>query len=130
MTDSKLDSLFEETDFGVAGGMARCGCGSLYRTDFPIVCKCGERKLFWRTIDGKLKKLSDMDLGHLTNVVKMFSSKIEEYPIGSTDRSLREEAIDLFYAEIATRDKEIVQITGIHAALTRSLVGKDPVDAG
>lgn len=60
-----------------------------------------------------------MDLGHLNNCVRMLASKAER----ATGPQLQayENALDIFYAEIGSRDKEISQVTGILAAIQRSL---------
>lgn len=60
-----------------------------------------------------------MDLGHLNNCVRMLAEKAEEYP--AELRRPLEDALDILYAEIGSRDKEISQLTGIQSALLRSL---------
>ena len=88
--------------------------------DLPAACKCGAHFLYWTMADGKHKKLSEMDLGHLTNSIKMLSAKIEE-EIDSKYRARLEIAMDLLYLEIQNRDKEIDQLSRIGGALTRAL---------
>lgn len=109
-----LDELFT-----LSVSMVRCECGSIVKTDMPLVCRCGKRFLYWRDIEGKIKRLDQMDLGHLSNCVRMVAAKAEQYP--PELRGAFEAALDIFYAEIGSRDKEVAQLTGIQAALERSL---------
>lgn len=104
-------------DTGVT--MVRCKCGSLVTITIPTQCKCGRRFCYWKDINSKIKRLDQMDLGHLTNCVRMLGEKAEKYPPELRERF--EIALDIFYAEIASRDKEIAQATGILAAINRSL---------
>jgi len=124
-----LEDLFKDTseeEFLSLGmpknvSMIRCKCGNLVSLRLPCVCsQCNDPKAYWRMLDGSVLPLSKMDLGHLTNTVKMLAAKTEEYPQGQFRQAL-EIAIDLFYAEIGSRDKEIAQASGIMAALQRSL---------
>ncbi len=118
MNEPELD--FTEIQ-DIRSPMIRCKCGSLCLIDMPSVCtRCQDHKAYWRTIDGKILPLSKMDLGHLTNVVRMLAGKIEQYPQGDY-RARIEIAIDLFYLEIGSRVEETQQMTGILSALTRSI---------
>lgn len=134
-----LDSLFE--DFGVeeeytnegkkapVANMIRCKCGSIVNIVKPTKCDgCGEYKCYWQMIDGSIKRLEDMDMGHLTNTVKMLARKLETDGPKLTVmwRESMELAIDLFYREIGSRTKEIEQASGIMSALNRSLEAKKP----
>ncbi len=98
----------------------RCKCGHLVNITIPAKCEgCGDLKSFWKTLDNKVLKLSQMTLGHLNNSVRMLAAKAEELPAGQRERF--EIALDMLYAEIGDRGTEIDQVTGIMAALTRSL---------
>jgi hypothetical protein len=116
---AKLFEASEEDDHPdrELGGnsLARCKCGRLNNISKPMICKCGERKTFLETLDGRLIPLHKMTLGHLTNIIKFLATKAEDC------RAEVEIAMDLIYLEIGSRDKEITQISGIGAALQRSL---------
>jgi hypothetical protein len=122
--DIDVEKLFEElgaensaSDLELGGNsLARCACGKLNNISRPMVCACGSQKLFWKTLEGQLLPLSKMSLGHLTNCVKFLAEKAAE---GS--KPAIEIALDLIYLEIGSREKEITQISGISAALQRSL---------
>lgn len=60
-----------------------------------------------------------MTLGHLNNTIRILAAKAEEMPASQRERF--EVALDLLYAELGSRDQEIRQVTGIMAALARSL---------
>lgn len=111
----------QETDFSVGnlGGMVRCKCGRLVGLAVPSQCECGKRYAYWTDITGKVKRLDQMDLGHLNNCVRMLAAKAEQHPAELRERF--EIALDILYAEIGSRDKEITQLTGIQAALFKSL---------
>lgn len=132
LDDSLHDETPTEDDKGrllVKSPIARCKCGSLFSTTKPTKCDgCGEFKCFWTMIDGSVKALEDMDMGHLTNTVKMLARKLETEGPKSTImwRESMELAIDLFYREIGSRTKEIEQASGIMSALNRSLEAKKP----
>lgn len=100
-------------------GMAKCSCGNIYSVGFPCYCVCGLPKAYWRDIKGKLCQISGMTLGHLNNTIRLLAAKMESYPV--SDRSRFETALEILYAELGSRDKEIQQVTGIMGALTRSL---------
>lgn len=123
--DPDLDFLVEEEfkrlgDNRYCAGM-RCNCGQIVFIKMPCLCpKCGEAKCYWRTLEGDVKALEDMDLGQLSNTVRMLAKKTEAYPSGETRKDL-EIAIDLIYAEIGSRDHEITQAAGMMGALKRSL---------
>jgi hypothetical protein len=107
----------------------RCKCGALVWLRMPCLCsKCKDPKMYWRMMDGKVVSLAKMDLGHLSNVVRMLAHKAEQYPSGDF-RAEIEIAMDLIYAEIGSRELETEQLSGIMGALQRSLVGKEPCDA-
>lgn len=108
--------------FSVNVSYVRCSCGQIVKTDMPRECACGKRFCYWRDIEGKVKRLDQMDLGHLNNCVRMVAEKAEKYP--AELRGVFEQALDIFYAEIASRDKEIAQVTGILAAINRSLASE------
>lgn len=115
-----LDRLFaEESQLQQSNSLYRCKCGKLIQTDMPRRCDCGEVHCFWTVLGGTVKRLEAMDLGHLNNCVRMLAQKMEEYP--AELRTAYEEALDILYSEIDSRDKEIAQVTGIHQALLRSL---------
>lgn len=99
--------------------MARCKCGRLFSLRIPSRCPCGDLKSYWKTLDGKVMKLSQMTLGHLNNSIRMMGEAAEKAPQG--EREEFEIALDMLYAELGSRDAEIAQATGIMAALTRSL---------
>ena len=103
-----------------SGDFVRCICGQLFNSSIPSICVCGRHKPYWQMIDGKTKRLSQMDLGHLTNVVKMLAAKVERAESAEYRTNL-ETAIDLVYLEIGRRDKEITQMAGIGRALTKAL---------
>lgn len=134
LTDDQLASLFQpgqdealaEADtaqeFNPLASLIRCKCGALCNIALPMRCACcGELKCYWKA-DGKILKLSQMTLGHLNNSVRALAAKAEEYPAGQRERF--EIALDMLYAEIGSRGQEIAQVTGIMAALTRSLEKK------
>ena len=138
---SLLDQLFDEAseisspDYPDEEGLSkisafvRCKCGELFSVLKPTKCeKCGDLKCYWTLMDGSVKRLEDMDMGHLTNAVKMLARKLEvDGPkLTLMWRESMELAIDLFYREIGSRDKEIEQASGIMAALNRSLDAKKP----
>lgn len=95
----------------------RCECGLLNSLSMPFVCKCGKPEHSWQELDGKIVRLQDMSLGHLSNTIRLVAARAEKRP----NEPCYEVALDLFYAELATRDLEIKQTTGIMAALERSL---------
>jgi hypothetical protein len=118
-----LDRLFEEQSDDLewtTPQIVRCKCGHLVSVRIPSRCAlCQKIHAYWVTIDGSRKALSQMDLGHLNNCVRMLAAKAEEYP--TELRGKFEDALDILYAEIGSRDKEIAQLTGIQAAIQRSL---------
>lgn len=99
--------------------MSRCKCGRLFSLRIPSKCACGDFKSYWKTLDGRVMKLSEMTLGHLNNSIRMLGEAAEKAPPG--EREEFEIALDMLYAELGSRDKEIAQATGIMAALTRSI---------
>lgn len=99
----------------------RCDCGELIFFKMPCLCpKCSEPKLFWRTVNA-IVPFSQMNLGHLSNVIKILGERAEKHPTGVARQEI-EIAMDLIYAEINSRDLELKQINSIHNALKRSLV--------
>jgi hypothetical protein len=117
----RLFSEEESVDvFEVGVSMLRCKCGALVSVTMPTRCEqCKKPHAYWRDIHGKVLHLSKMGLGHLNNCVRMLAAKSEQYP--AELRGKFEIALDILYAEIGSRDKEIQQVTGIHSALLRSL---------
>lgn len=110
--EPELQSLFE--DFG---GVARCVCGRLVSTKRPSYCsQCREVHKYWTLTDGTVITLGRMKLGHLSSSIKMLAEQIDKYQ----SRSEIEEALDIMYAELATRDKEIAQDSGILAGLRKA----------
>lgn len=99
--------------------MIRCKCGEICDIRIPTRCVCGDIKAFWKTVDSRILRLDQMTLGHLNNCVRALAAKADELP--PSQREKYEIALDLLYSEIGSRDKEIAQVTGIMAALTRSL---------
>jgi hypothetical protein len=125
-----LEKLFEEQSSRSVGPQVRCECGWLVDLKLPSVCaKCSKPFPYWTTLEGATVKLSKMDLGHISATIKMLAQKAEQYPSDSEHRRRVEVALDLFYAELADRDKEIGQLRGIEAALKRSLIGKETCDS-
>lgn len=113
--ESDLDYI-DTSSIGV-----RCACGELFFTRLPCLCdRCGSPKPYWKTLEGKTIKLSQMDTGHLANTIKMLAAKAEQYPGPEI-----EIALDLMYAELGTREQEMNQLSGIEAALRRSLTTPD-----
>lgn len=100
--------------------MVRCACGSLQPVAIPTKCsRCEQILPYWKDFDRNIIHLSDMDLAHLSNAVRLLGLRAETAP--SVLTGVYELALDLLYAEIATRDQEIQQASGIMAALQRSL---------
>lgn len=98
----------------------RCKCGVTVNITWPTKCPgCGDIKAYWKTIDGKILRLSEMTLGHLTSTIKLISEKSAE--AFSKSQEIFETTLDLLYEELGSRDKEIDQASGILAALNRSL---------
>lgn len=126
MKDLDFNDLFEGLPVSAdpSVGLMRCECGALVFMVRPKYCSCGKALAYWRTLDRHMLKLEDMDLGHLSNTVRFMAESMPKAP-SSVVREF-EDAIDIFYAEIASREKEIVQVTGIMAALTRSISGQKP----
>lgn len=106
-----------QVDFG--NHYLRCKCGYLFSISMPCYCECGARKGYWKT-DGKLFPLSKMDLGHLTSCIKTLSERLGQ-PHWKVHQTSIEVALDIFYAELGSRDKEIAQATGIQRALFKRL---------
>ena len=113
------ESVDPESLVRFSNGMVRCNCGKLVTLTIPTECECGKRFAYWQDIQGKTKSLAQMDLGHLNNCVRMLAAKAEKYPPELRGRF--EVALDIFYAEIGSRDKEIAQATGILAAVMRGV---------
>ncbi len=80
----------------------------------PVICPCGDHKAYWK-VSGHFKHLSELDLGHLTNVVKVLANRIANCP--PENHARLETALDLVYLEISSRDQEITQLAGIGRAL-------------
>ncbi len=127
MTDAEMaslfDSEFDEQVGAVSKGVSniRCKCGMVVPITLPSLCpKCQDPKPYWRERNGNTIPLSKMGLGHLTNTVRILAARAEAYPQGE-HRTAIEIAMDLIYQEIGSRDKEITQVTGMMAALNRSL---------
>ena len=97
----------------------RCQCGAQVNVSIPSRCRCGDLKSYWKTGDGKVIKVSQMTLGHLSNSIRILGERAGEVPMEERERI--EIALDMLYAELGTRDTEITQATGIMAALTRSI---------
>jgi hypothetical protein len=116
-----MDIDYDALEELITGGrsMARCKCGEVNNITIPMVCKCGEPKALWKTLEGKLIRVQDMTLGHLNNSIRLLAEKSEEYP--ASERARFEIALDILYAELGTRDKEITQATGIMAAIMRAV---------
>jgi hypothetical protein len=117
-----LERLFEqeEQDLEPPAGLARCQCGNLFILGFPLRCNgCGKAKAFWHTADKKIISLGQMTVGHLTSVIKLLAEQSEQYPASQRERF--EIALDILYAELGSRDKEIKQLGGIQAALFRGV---------
>ena len=76
-------------------------------------------KRFWTTLEGKQIAISDMDLGHLANTIRMIAEKLEQARASGQKRTIDRFEGDLFalQAEFDSRDKEIEQIQGIGRAL-------------
>lgn len=99
--------------------MIRCKCGHLMSVSIPAVCPgCRGPKAFWTMIDSRVIRLSDMKLDHLSNCIRMLAQKCEDAPLELREKY--EVALDIMYAELGSRDKEIAQATGILAALRRN----------
>lgn len=98
----------------------RCKCGEIIYFKLPCFCpRCQEPKCFWRMSD-KTLALGKMDLGHLSNTIRILAERAEKYPSGEARKEI-EIAMDLIYAELGSRDLEIKQASGILGALKRSL---------
>lgn len=111
---TKLDTIDSHTS------CMRCKCGEIIYFRLPCYCpNCQEPKCFWRMLDG-IKPLPKMDLGHLSNTIKVLALRAEKYPTGEARKEI-EIAMDIIYAEIGSRDLEIKQATGIHNTLKKSL---------
>ncbi|HEY6019891.1 MAG TPA: hypothetical protein VIY48_08305 [Candidatus Paceibacterota bacterium] len=127
--DPDLDRLFDRSEnqapdedlpeFPRHTTMIRCKCGRLVSVSIPARCiGCQESKAFWTTIDSRVIRLSDMKLDHLSNCIRMLAQKCEDAPLELREKY--EVALDIMYAELGSRDKEIAQATGILAALRRN----------
>ena len=97
---------------------ARCKCGRVNDVRMPTICECGEHKLFWKPQGETTQGLDKLSLGHLTCITKYLASRLEEHP---DQFKTIEVALDLIYLHIQSREKEISQISGIGAALQRSM---------
>lgn len=78
---------------------------------------------FWTTMDGRQIAMSDMDLGHLANTIRMLGPKLAEARESGNKRyadQIERDLLDL-QAEHDSRDKEIEQAQGIAAAIFRSI---------
>ena len=97
-----------------------CKCGQVVNITMPTRCLgCGDKKSYWRTADKRCIKISDMNLGHLTSSIKYLAEKMEKAP--AFLKTEFEVALDLLYEELGSRDKETKQLSGIRAALFKSL---------
>lgn len=129
MDDLELEALFEKSDelteeeFSASrqksgSSVIRCKCGELVQITLPCICpRCQDPKSYWRMATGQVLKLKDIKLGHLTNIIKLLGSKAEEYSSLPEFRSAIEIAMDLVYAELGSREKEIAQLSRIGKAL-------------
>lgn len=114
-----------EDTFDGKGYTFACGnCQRIISYALPCYCVCGELKAYWWK-EGKAIRISSMDLGFLANTVRLLGERAEKYPSGEGRKKI-EVALDIFYAEIASRDQETKQITGIMGALQRSLGRSKP----
>lgn len=119
MPNDSLDDTDEAASPFAGTSVLRCKCGRTFSIHIPSRCACGSLKSYWKTLDGKVMKLSQMTLGHLNNSIRMMGEAAEKAPQG--EREEYEVALDMLYAELGSRDTEIAQATGIMAALSRSL---------
>lgn len=136
LAGGNIDKLFETTiqeadarsegeypDFTTATKFVRCACGALYGVTIPVICEgCKQPKAFWAMIDGRVLRLQDMKLDHLTNCIKMLAEKADKYPPDL--RSKYEIALDIMYLELGSRGKEMAQASGILKALRKNLDAK------
>jgi hypothetical protein len=78
---------------------------------------------FWTTQDGRQVKISEMDLGHLANTIRMLGPKLEEARKSGSKRLVEQLESDLIalQTEHDSRDKEIEQMGGIFRALTKGM---------
>ena len=119
-TEAQADTEALEQTRPQKGSLIRCKCGTVVEVGYPTRCSgCGEVKAYWKTLDGKVQRLSDMSLGHLTNTIRIVAAKADQLPPELRERC--ETALDLLYAELGSRNTEIQQATGMMNALTRQL---------
>lgn len=107
------------TSLGGAKGI-RCSCGQVTWVSGPCICiKCGYKFKYW-LVERELISFSKLKLDHILNIIRHLGEQAERFPSGEP-RTKIEIALDLFYEEIASRDQEITQNTGIMSALTKGL---------
>lgn len=96
--------------------LIRCKCGEIINVNIPTICKsCNKHHAYWRDLEGNVKPLSKLAVGHLANIVKILAERVETSTPETRPRL--ETAMDLVYLEIQSRDKEIAQLSGIGKAL-------------
>jgi hypothetical protein len=103
--------------------MIRCACGALVRVTMPCLCpKCHSVKAFWREKDGSTIALSKLDLGRLTMIGRTLGERAEKYRSSWPEHYQQIEiALDIVFAEISSRDKEIDQQRSILSGLMKGL---------
>lgn len=93
-------------------------------TRFPVKCEeiiSMAKDPKWTTQEGKTLKLSEMDVGHLCNTIRMLSETLEKYRAEGADKmaAAMEKRIMQMQEELATRDREITQLQGLARALIK-----------
>ncbi len=73
----------------------------------------------WVTFDGEKIPISKMTLGHLSSLIRLLAGKVDEHKSDKVVTAILETMLDLLYAELGKRDKEIDQDRGLLRALVK-----------
>lgn len=76
---------------------------------------------FWTTLEGSQVKISKMDLGHLTNTIRMLGEKLEESrKLGDAkNTAILENNLQALQDEYDSRGEEIAKAAGLLGVLLR-----------